>query len=44
MMTGELIEPVFRWISKLVGFQSSESVQKVMGALTNRRGKLMLPE
>jgi hypothetical protein len=44
IMTGELIEPVFRWISKLAGFQSSESIEKVMAALTNRKGKLMLAE
>ena len=44
IMTGELIEPVFRWISKLAGFQSSETIEKVMAALTNRKGKLMPPE
>ena len=44
IMTGELIEPVFHWISKLAGFQSSESIEKVMAALTNRKGKLMLAE
>jgi hypothetical protein len=44
IMTGELIEPVFRWISKLAGFQSSESIEKVMTALTKRKGKLMLPQ
>jgi nucleoside 2-deoxyribosyltransferase len=43
IMTGELIEPVFRWISKLAGFQSSESIGKVMAALTKRKGKLALP-
>jgi nucleoside 2-deoxyribosyltransferase len=43
IMTGELIEPVFRWISKLAGFQSAESIEKVMTALTKRKGKLMLP-
>ena len=44
IMTGELIEPVFRWISKLAGFQSAESIEKVMTALTKRKGKLMLPQ
>jgi hypothetical protein len=44
IMTGELIEPVFRWIGKLAGFQSSQSIEKVMAALTNRKGKLVLPE
>jgi len=44
IMTGELIEPVFCWISKLTGFQSSESIEKVMAALTKRKGKLMLSE
>jgi nucleoside 2-deoxyribosyltransferase len=44
IMTRELIEPVFRWISKLAGFQSSESIEKVMAAFTNRKGKLMPPE
>jgi len=28
----------------LAGFQSSESIEKVMAALTKRKGKLMLPE
>jgi len=41
-MTDELIEPVFRWISELAGFQSSESIEKVMAALTKRKGKLIL--
>ena len=44
IMTCELIEPVFRWISKLAGFQSSETIEKVMAAFTNRKGKLMPPE
>jgi hypothetical protein len=43
IMTGELSEPVFRWISKLTGFQSSESIEKVMAALTKRKGRLILP-
>src|SRR6266478_4053439 len=42
IMTDELIEPVFRWISELAGFQSSESIEKVMAALTKRKGKLIL--
>jgi hypothetical protein len=37
-------KPVFRWISELAGFQSSESIEKVMAALTKRKGKLMLRE
>jgi len=44
IMTCELIEPVSRWISKLAGFQSSETIEKVMAAFTNRKGKLMPPE
>ena len=44
IMTRELIEPVFRWISKLAGFQSSENIEKVLAAFTNRKGKLMPPE
>jgi nucleoside 2-deoxyribosyltransferase len=44
IMTGELVEPVFRWISRCAGFQSSESIEKVMAALANRKGKLMLSE
>jgi nucleoside 2-deoxyribosyltransferase len=43
IMTNELIEPVFRWMSELAGFQSSESVEKVMAALAKRKGKLILP-
>jgi hypothetical protein len=43
IMTDELIEPVFRWISKLTGFQSSESIERVMAAHTKRKGKLILP-
>jgi hypothetical protein len=42
IVTDELIEPVFRWISELAGFQSSESIEKVMAALTKRKGKLIL--
>ena len=42
IMTDELIEPVFRWISELAGFQTSESIEKVMAALTKRKGKLIL--
>jgi hypothetical protein len=43
IMTGELIEPVFRWISQLAGFQSLKSIEKVMAALTKRKGKRILP-
>jgi len=42
IMTDELIEAVFRWISELAGFQSSESSEKLMTALTKRKGKLNL--
>jgi nucleoside 2-deoxyribosyltransferase len=42
IMTDELVEPVFRWITELAGFQSSESIEKVMAALTKRKGKLIL--
>jgi hypothetical protein len=44
IITDELIEPVFRWISELAGFQSSESIEKEMAALTKKKGKLMLRE
>jgi nucleoside 2-deoxyribosyltransferase len=39
----ELAEPVFRWLSKMPGFHSSESGEKVMAALVQRRANGLLP-
>jgi nucleoside 2-deoxyribosyltransferase-like protein len=39
IMVEEAIEPVFHWLSKLTGFQSPESIEKVMAALTKRKRK-----
>jgi hypothetical protein len=44
IMNDDLTGPVFRWMSKLAGFHSSESIEKVMAALTKKKGRLMLPE
>jgi nucleoside 2-deoxyribosyltransferase-like protein len=43
IMVGEVIEPVFRWISQFTGFQSSESIEKVTAALTKRKRRLIVP-
>jgi hypothetical protein len=32
-----LAEPVFRWLSQLPGFRSSESEEKVMTALAKKK-------
>ncbi len=39
----ELTEPVFRWISKMPGFNSAGSSEKVMVALTGKKAKRLLP-
>jgi hypothetical protein len=38
-----LIEPVYRWLSRMPGFQSPESAEKVMTALTQKVAKRLLP-
>jgi nucleoside 2-deoxyribosyltransferase len=38
----ELTEPVFRWISKLPGFNSPESGEKVMAALARKKATRLL--
>ena len=43
-LTEELGKPVFQWLSRLPGFHSRESSEKVMGALTKRIRKPILPE
>jgi nucleoside 2-deoxyribosyltransferase len=42
-ISNELTEPVFRWISKMPGFNSASSSGKVMAALTEKRAKRLLP-
>lgn len=42
-ISNELTEPVFRWISKMPGFNSSGSSEKVMAALTAKKAKRLLP-
>src|ERR1700693_3367364 len=39
----ELTEPVFRWISKMPGFDSAISSEKVMAALIAKKSKRLLP-
>jgi nucleoside 2-deoxyribosyltransferase len=39
----ELAEPVFRWLSKMPGFHSSESSERVMAALAKKRANRLLP-
>jgi len=39
----ELTEPVFRWLSKMPAFISPESGEKVMAALTEKKAKRLLP-
>jgi hypothetical protein len=43
VISDELTEPIFRWISKMPGFISSESGEKVMAALTEKKAKRLLP-
>jgi len=38
-----LAEPVYRWLSRMPGFQSPDSIEKVMTALTQKRAKGLLP-
>jgi nucleoside 2-deoxyribosyltransferase len=42
-ISNELTEPVFRWISKMPGFNSARSSEKVMAALTEKKAKRLLP-
>ena len=42
-ISNELTEPVFRWISKMPGFNSSGSSEKVMAALIAKKAKRLLP-
>ena len=39
----ELAEPVFRWLSKMPGFHSRESGEKVMAALVQKKVNRLLP-
>jgi hypothetical protein len=41
-ISNELTEPVFRWISKMPGFNSAGSSEKVMAALTAKKAKRLL--
>ena len=43
LISDELTEPVFRWLSKMPGFISSASGEKVMAALTQKKAKGLLP-
>jgi nucleoside 2-deoxyribosyltransferase len=42
-ISNDLTEPVFRWISKMPGFNSARSSEKVMAALTEKKAKRLLP-
>jgi nucleoside 2-deoxyribosyltransferase len=41
-LSNELTEPVFRWISKMPGFNSASSGGKVMAALAEKKAKRLL--
>ena len=41
-LSNELAEPVFRWISKMPGFNSASSSGKVMAALAEKKAKRLL--
>ena len=41
-LSNELAEPVFRWISKMPGFNSASSGGKVMAALAEKKAKRLL--
>ena len=43
VISDELTEPVFRWLSKMPGFISPESGEKVMTTLTEKKAKRVLP-
>ena len=43
LISDELTEPAFRWLSKMPGFISSASGEKVMAALTQKKAKRLLP-
>ena len=42
-ISNELTVPVYRWISKMPGFNSAESSEKVMAALNEKKAKRLLP-
>src|SRR5580692_8131267 len=42
-ISNELTEPVFRWISKMPGFNSSGSSEEVMSGLIAKKAKRLLP-
>ena len=39
----DLAEPVYRWLSQMPGFHSSESGEKVMAALAQKKANRLLP-
>ncbi|HZC58790.1 MAG TPA: nucleoside 2-deoxyribosyltransferase [Chthoniobacterales bacterium] len=39
----ELAEPIFRWLTKMPGFNSSENEDKVMAALAKKQANRLLP-
>jgi hypothetical protein len=39
----DLAEPVYRWLSKMPGFHSSASSEKVMTALAQKKANRLLP-
>ncbi len=42
-ISNELAEPVFRWLAKMPGFNSSDNEKKVMEAFVNKRANGLLP-
>jgi nucleoside 2-deoxyribosyltransferase len=43
ILTENLAEPVYRWLARMPGFQTAESIEKVMATLTQKRAKGLLP-
>jgi nucleoside 2-deoxyribosyltransferase len=43
ILTENLAEPVYRWLGRMPGFQATESIEKVMATLTQKRAKGLLP-
>lgn len=42
ILSKELAEPVYRWISQMAGFESAESAERVLAALEQKRSRQLL--
>jgi hypothetical protein len=43
ILSKELAEPVYRWMSQVPAFESAESAQRVLAILGKKRSKNLLP-